>query len=292
MSDSDVSSSAASTDSGSMSSTDSTPVSDPTPTFSESPAVSATPPLSDTPATNATFHETAPVPEIASPFQSQPVSETPAVESSFAPELSGPLTDNVPTEDPLTDRGAMGEEAPNSDMTMEAESSFSSPVEDANTDTGFYASENPMPIPTPPVLPPDPATSTWSQPTVNPYTSNQRPPSGGAFISQDEKTMALLAHLLGFFSTILVPLVIYFVKKDQSRFVAFHALQAVYFQIACLIAYAISGVLCLILIGFLMLFVVFVLEVIFVIMAIVAANKGEWYELPIVGAMARKSVGM
>lgn len=47
--------------------------------------------------------------------------------------------------------------------------------------------------------------------------------------SQDEKITAMLVYILQIFTWFVGPLVIYFVKRD-SRFVAFHALQALIFQ--------------------------------------------------------------
>jgi uncharacterized protein len=49
--------------------------------------------------------------------------------------------------------------------------------------------------------------------------------------SQDERTMAFLAHLLQVFTGFIGPLIIYCVKQD-SRFVRFHALQSLIWQIA------------------------------------------------------------
>ena len=43
-------------------------------------------------------------------------------------------------------------------------------------------------------------------------------------MTQDERTMAMLAHLLGIVTGFLGPLVIWLIKKDQSKFVAYHAL--------------------------------------------------------------------
>ena len=43
--------------------------------------------------------------------------------------------------------------------------------------------------------------------------------------TQDEKTMAMLAHILQIFTWWIGPLVIFLVKQD-SKFVRFHALQA------------------------------------------------------------------
>jgi uncharacterized Tic20 family protein len=57
--------------------------------------------------------------------------------------------------------------------------------------------------------------------------------------SKDECVIAMLAHVLMIFSWLWAPLIIYFAKRD-SRFVAFHALQALYWQ---LIAFC-GGVVC------------------------------------------------
>jgi len=54
-------------------------------------------------------------------------------------------------------------------------------------------------------------------------TTRQNP---GLYIpTQDEKTFALLAHVLGIFSGFIAPLVFFLVKRD-SKFVSFHALQS------------------------------------------------------------------
>ncbi len=53
------------------------------------------------------------------------------------------------------------------------------------------------------------------------------PPADAQTISQDDRLLAGLSHIslfVGF--PVIAPLVIYAVKKDSSRFVAFHALQA------------------------------------------------------------------
>jgi uncharacterized Tic20 family protein len=59
------------------------------------------------------------------------------------------------------------------------------------------------------------------------------PNTGGvpAEITADDKMIAMLAHLSGLVGAIIVvPLVIYLVKKDSSPFVAYHAMQALIFQ--------------------------------------------------------------
>ena len=50
----------------------------------------------------------------------------------------------------------------------------------------------------------------------------------------DERTMAFLAHLLQVFTGFIAPLVIYCVKQD-SRFVKFHALQSLIWQLCYMV---------------------------------------------------------
>jgi len=117
-------------------------------------------------------------------------------------------------------------------------------------------------------------------------------------LTSDERLWAMLAHLsalLGYvvgLGQYIAPLVIYLVYRERSRFVAFHALQALYFQLALLVLWAIVIILTLITCGLGAIFAVvpIVLNLVFVLMAAIRANNGEWYELPLVGAIARSSV--
>jgi uncharacterized protein len=56
--------------------------------------------------------------------------------------------------------------------------------------------------------------------------------------TQDERTMAMLAHALQVVGWLVAPLVIFLVKRE-SRFVAFHALQAVLLQSAVVVFWVI-----------------------------------------------------
>jgi uncharacterized Tic20 family protein len=51
-------------------------------------------------------------------------------------------------------------------------------------------------------------------------------------IKSDEKMMALFSHLSFFFGGIILPVIFWAVNKDKSKFVTFHALQALWFHIA------------------------------------------------------------
>ncbi len=80
--------------------------------------------------------------------------------------------------------------------------------------------------------------------------------------TQEERTWSVLAHLsifLNLFTGFLGPvaaLVIWLVYKDRSQKVAFHALQSMWYQVAWLVllgvGWALTGLLTLILIGFLL----------------------------------------
>jgi len=97
----------------------------------------------------------------------------------------------------------------------------------------------------------------------------------------DEKTMAMLSQLLGIFTGFLGPLVMYLIAKDEQRFFKHHAAESLNFQITITIAYVVSAVLVLLLIGILMLLVVWIGSIVLMIMATMAANRGEWYRYPI-----------
>jgi len=126
-----------------------------------------------------------------------------------------------------------------------------------------------------------------------PLPESPFPPSVGAAdasaITQDDRTMAMLAHLLGIFTGFLGPLVIWLIKKDQSKFVAYHGMQALIFQIALNLVMLGLGI------TVILIFlapVVWVIGIVFAVLAGLAANKGDWYEIPIVGKFARQQVGL
>jgi uncharacterized Tic20 family protein len=66
---------------------------------------------------------------------------------------------------------------------------------------------------------------------IEPGSSPQR-----AEPSHDERTSAMLAHVLSIFTGFLGPSVIYFTKRRESRFVAFHAKQAMLWHLALFVA--------------------------------------------------------
>src|SRR3954467_9801606 len=95
--------------------------------------------------------------------------------------------------------------------------------------------------------------------------------------TSDEKTLALLAHVLTFIAPILAPLIIYLVKKDESRYVAYHAKESLNFQITLMIV--VLGLLFTI-IGILFIWVVGIAAFVLVIVATIRASEGVLYKYP------------
>ena len=113
--------------------------------------------------------------------------------------------------------------------------------------------------------------------------------------TQEERTWSALAHLsvfLNLFTGFLGPVaagIIWLVYKDRSPQVAFHALQSAAYQVAWVVllgaGWALTGLLTLILIGFLLIPVMAIATVVpFVHMAYAAyrVSKGDDYRYPIV----------
>jgi len=118
--------------------------------------------------------------------------------------------------------------------------------------------------------------------------------------TQEERTWSALAHLsvfLNLFTGFLGPVaaaVIWLVYKDRSPQVAFQALQSAGYQVAWMVVlgvgWALTGLLTLILIGFLLIPVMAIATVVpFVHMAYAAyrVSKGDDYRYPLVADLIR-----
>ena len=106
-------------------------------------------------------------------------------------------------------------------------------------------------------------------------------------ISSEERNWGMFCHLsalAGFiipFGNIIGPLIIWLVKRDQFPFVNDQGKESLNFQISILIYVAVSAVLALLLIGFLLMAAVGVFCLIMVILASVKANEGVAYRYPL-----------
>ena len=142
---------------------------------------------------------------------------------------------------------------------------------------------------------------------------NEAIAAGNLEPTQDERTMAMLAHALQLIGSWIAPLIIFLINR-KSRFVSFHALQALLLQIAHVIVvvvffvgwftlmfttivvqgtakppgqppivlFLIFPLLWLVLIG------TWITVLIFAIMYTVKAGRGEWAEYPVLGRIARR----
>jgi uncharacterized Tic20 family protein len=94
--------------------------------------------------------------------------------------------------------------------------------------------------------------------------------------------MGMLCHVLGIVASVFGPLVIWLIKKDQSRFVDEHGKEALNFQISILIYHAVSASLwCVFGIGVVMSIAVWVFSIVAAILAAVQANQGNSYRYPL-----------
>lgn len=142
-------------------------------------------------------------------------------------------------------------------------------------------------------------------------TASSEPfPGAGPVPTADERTMATLAHVLQLVGWFIAPLIIYF-NRRESRFVKFHALQAIFLQLAYMVVWG----------CFMVLWFAFIFGIVFTgnkagpppplffillplmwvfAMAIwvgmlataiiygMKAGKGEWAAYPVIGGWARR----
>lgn len=80
-----------------------------------------------------------------------------------------------------------------------------------------------------------------NQPQIGPNSSVAPQVSGDPMVTRDERTLAMLAHVLQIFSWLIAPIIIYFVRRD-SAFVRYHALQAIFWQLFVIVAGILAGV--------------------------------------------------
>ena len=101
-------------------------------------------------------------------------------------------------------------------------------------------------------------------------------------VSSDDRTMAMLAHLLGILTAFIGPLIIWLINKDkpEKAFVNDQAKEALNFQITVTIAYIVASALSVILIGLLLIPVIMIANLVLCILAGLKANEGVAYRYP------------
>ncbi|MFD2657028.1 DUF4870 domain-containing protein [Gracilibacillus thailandensis] len=100
--------------------------------------------------------------------------------------------------------------------------------------------------------------------------------------NSDERLFGMLIYLLSFFAPIIGPLIIWLIKRDESAFIDYHGKEYFNFFISFTIYSIVSGILVVVLIGFVLLAIVAVLAFIFTLIALFKAFNGEEYRIPLV----------
>jgi uncharacterized Tic20 family protein len=103
----------------------------------------------------------------------------------------------------------------------------------------------------------------------------------------DARMWAMFAHLAGLcgiaipgIGSVLGPLIVWLLKKEQYPFVEEQGREALNFQITMLIYGFVAGLLMLMCIGFVLVIAVGVVDLVFLIIAAIKANNGEHYRYP------------
>jgi len=110
-------------------------------------------------------------------------------------------------------------------------------------------------------------------------TSTFNPPP--VYTNSSDRVWIILSHLsvlLG--AGILLPLIVYLVKKDESEPVAYHSREALNFHISLVIYSIASGLLSLIVIGIPLLIFIGLATIILSIVAAIKASDGVEYRYP------------
>ena len=105
--------------------------------------------------------------------------------------------------------------------------------------------------------------------------------------SRDVRTWNVLCHataLAGFFvpwaGHILGPLIVWLAQRSDSPEIDENGKESLNFQISMLIYNVIAGVLCLVLIGFIILAILHILNLVLVIIASIQTSEGKFYRYP------------
>jgi len=134
-------------------------------------------------------------------------------------------------------------------------------------------------VPPVPPVPPPPAPQYGAAPG---YTAPQYAAAAPAPLSDsDQRLWATLAHIGPIIIGFVAPLVIWLVYRERGQYVADQAKEALNFQITLTIAATISGFLIFAFIGIVLLPAVLIGGLVLMIVAAIAANKGEAYRYPL-----------
>lgn len=103
---------------------------------------------------------------------------------------------------------------------------------------------------------------------------------------KNEQTMGMLCHLLALtgyaipFANMIGPLIVWMIKREQMPFVESEGKSSLNFQISMTIYHLIGIALCFIVIGFLVLPIIMIVNIVLVVLASTKAASGISYQYP------------
>ena len=115
---------------------------------------------------------------------------------------------------------------------------------------------------------------------------NQEVENSASSPDKDARNWAMICHLSALsgyfipFGNVLGPVIVWAIKKDEFAFVDEQGKEAINFQLSVTIAYIISLVLCLVLVGFLLLGIVAVYSLVMMVIASIKTNDGVDFRYP------------
>jgi uncharacterized Tic20 family protein len=113
---------------------------------------------------------------------------------------------------------------------------------------------------------------------------------GSKEINKEARMWGMICHLAGLgglipivpiIGSVIGPLIVWQIKKEEFGFVADQGKEALNFQISILMYAIVSGLLCFACVGFVLLPAVYIFDLIFLLIAAVKANDGEHYRYPL-----------
>lgn len=106
-------------------------------------------------------------------------------------------------------------------------------------------------------------------------------------IRREERNWAMLCHLAALamyvappFGHVIGPLVVWLIKREEFPFVDEQGKEALNFQISMTIYFFLAGFMILVVIGIVILPALFVVQIVFIIIAAVKASDGVSYQYP------------
>jgi len=136
----------------------------------------------------------------------------------------------------------------------------------------------------------NPAGQQTQQPVDAELLDSVQPAGEGKELNQNARMWSMFCHLAGVggllpvvpvIGSIVAPLIIWQIKKDEFGFVDEHGKEAVNFQISILIYAAVTCVLCFACIGFALLPAVYIFDFVCLLIAALRANDGRHYRYPL-----------